>query len=121
MGTTSSGYPRRTLDRKQYMVHTAIWEELNGPVPDDMDLHHVCKNKMCFNPRHLMAIGKFAHMFIHGGDGPARTKLLQTHCVHGHEFNAENTYINRFSASSMERRCKACNRNRQQSRRYLRK
>jgi hypothetical protein len=32
----------------------------------------------------------------------------QTHCVNGHEFTAENTYLDKRSSGRQSRRCRTC-------------
>jgi len=75
-------------------------------------LHQLnCPNKNCWNPNHLyygshqdnmddkVAIGHA----INPKDGN------KTHCIHGHEFNEENTYIDK---KRNKRVCRTCVRNR---------
>jgi hypothetical protein len=34
-------------------AHVVAWEAVNGPVPDGMDLDHLCRVRACRNPEHL--------------------------------------------------------------------
>lgn len=44
----------RKKDRvKRSMAHKIMWEILCGPVPDGLELDHLCKFKGCVNPDHL--------------------------------------------------------------------
>lgn len=38
--------------RKKY-AHVASYEELVGPIPDGLQLDHLCRNRRCINPAHL--------------------------------------------------------------------
>jgi len=34
-------------------AHRVAWVKANGPVPDDLDLDHLCRNRACINVEHL--------------------------------------------------------------------
>lgn len=44
-----------TSNKKRYgfRVHRVIWNEVNGPIPDQMRVLHKCDNPPCCNPDHL--------------------------------------------------------------------
>lgn len=64
-----------------------------------LHVHHVCGSKACINPDHLEAIAPRDHGRLHGSD-------RRTHCVNGHPFTPENTYIE----PAGWQRCRACGR-----------
>lgn len=37
-------------------VHRAVWEHVNGPVPEGLELDHLCHVRNCVNPAHLQAV-----------------------------------------------------------------
>lgn len=47
------GYARRTRDRKSRYAYRLLYEERYGPVPDGLQLDHLCRNRRCVNPDHL--------------------------------------------------------------------
>lgn len=54
---TSDGYGRKRLaggGRKA--AHRWHYEQEHGPIPDGMQLDHLCRNRACCNPDHLEAV-----------------------------------------------------------------
>jgi len=37
-------------------AHKVYWERVNGPVPDGLQLDHLCRVRACVNPMHLEAV-----------------------------------------------------------------
>ena|SRR5882724_11110236 len=110
-----SGYAIKFIGRKGYTLHREIWQELYGKLDRKMDLHHICGNKKCYNPNHLMALSRFAHFFIH--NERIRGRLMQTHCLRGHEFTDANTYISKNPGYVGGRNCRKCHAMREANRR----
>lgn len=49
VGWVPDGGPRSIMT----LVHRVAWSSVNGPVPDDMTVDHICHTKRCVNPDHL--------------------------------------------------------------------
>ena len=49
------GYGRVRVDgnARSVSAHRYYYEKLVGPIPDGMEIDHLCKNPSCVNPRHL--------------------------------------------------------------------
>lgn len=47
------GYGRIRIGGKLYQAHRYFWEEANGPIPEGLQLDHLCRNPSCVNPDHL--------------------------------------------------------------------
>lgn len=54
--TRPNGYGRFGRDGGQISSHRYFWEKENGPVPDGLELDHLCSNPLCCNPSHLEAV-----------------------------------------------------------------
>lgn len=54
---TTQGYGRfmswRAGRWQNTYAHIWAWEDANGPVPEDMEIDHLCSNKRCVRPSHL--------------------------------------------------------------------
>jgi len=45
--------PTTSNDGKKRVAHVWLWEQHNGPVPDGLELDHLCRIKLCVRPEHL--------------------------------------------------------------------
>jgi hypothetical protein len=46
-------YGRIQRNGRLMPAHRLIWEQLRGPIPDGLELHHKCENTRCVNPDHM--------------------------------------------------------------------
>lgn len=83
-------------------AHRYAYASLIGPLADELQLDHLCGTPLCVNPAHLEPVTQRENL-----RRMARTN--KTHCVHGHEFTPENTYM----TSSGHRYCRECKKRRQ--------
>jgi hypothetical protein len=105
-----NGYGYATAGSKRPLAHRLVYELLVGPIPDGLQLDHLCRNRLCVNPDHLEPVT--AHVNLHRGYGRTRFRSEQTVCVRGHDFTPENTYIN----SRGNRTCRTCSQMHEQNR-----
>ncbi len=47
------GYGRCQWRRKTWKTHRLVFTWLVGPIPPEMQLDHLCRNRRCCNPTHL--------------------------------------------------------------------
>jgi hypothetical protein len=50
------GYGRINRGGRETFAHIYEWEKVNGPVPEGLELDHLCRNPACCNPEHLEAV-----------------------------------------------------------------
>lgn len=50
-----AGYGKLTLHGKQIGAHVASYILHKGEIPKGLEIMHTCANKLCVNPKHLIA------------------------------------------------------------------
>jgi hypothetical protein len=91
------GHGRIKFEGRMREAHRVVYELIKGPVPEGLELDHLCKLPCCVNPDHLEPVTHAVNM--------RRSKPGQkTHCINGHEYNEKNTYWWRGTS----RHCRAC-------------
>lgn len=82
---------RNGLRTKHVLAHRASWLILRGPIPDNLMIDHLCRNRRCINPSHLELVTGKTNVLR--GIGLTAINANKTECLKGHPFTAENTYI----------------------------
>lgn len=77
-----------------------------GPIPEGLVLDHLCRNRACVNHLHLEPVTQRENVMR--GVNVTALNARKTHCVNGHEFTSENTWLENGS----KRRCRRCAANR---------
>jgi hypothetical protein len=91
-------------------AHRLVYEALVGPIPQGLQLDHLCRNRACVRPEHLEPVTQQVNL-ARGNGLPAR-RARQTECIYGHPFDAANTLVTKFG-----RVCRTCNREKARLRR----
>jgi hypothetical protein len=89
------------------VAHRVSHLVFKGPIPDGYEIDHLCRNRPCINPAHLEAVTHRENGLR--GESVMAKQALQTHCIHGHEFTPENTYVR---TKKHKRECRQCMRER---------
>jgi len=87
-------------------IQTEALPTFRGPVPKGraLQLDHLCKNKRCFNPKHLEIVSARTNT-LRADDAPASVNLKKEICIRGHVLTGENIQLKKG-----HRICKACRR-----------
>lgn len=88
----NGGYGRICVKDKRLMVHRVSYFIHKGIIPEDFVVDHLCNNTFCINPYHLEAKTQKDNGY-RAINSLTTINSLKTHCIRGHEFTKENTYI----------------------------
>jgi hypothetical protein len=98
-----NGYARCSVGGKSGYAHRIMYELFRGPIPEGLQIDHLCKNRMCVNPMHLQPVSLLENLLR----GPIGVKLSQTHCKRGHPLFGDNLRTPAKSGNG-RRICKTC-------------
>lgn len=77
-----TGYGAVHRGKQTLRAHRLVYAERRGPIPDNLHLDHLCRNKACVNPDHLEPVTKEENERRHW----AQAERVTT-CIHGHDKN----------------------------------
>lgn len=98
-----SGYGRVYIGHSKYaLAHRVAYELANGPIPADLTIDHLCRNRSCVNPAHMEAVSRAENTMR--GDTLGARNAAKTRCKRGHLLDDANTYLTRQGW----RRCRQC-------------
>lgn len=88
--TDQKGYGRITRNNRKHSAHRYMYKLLVGPIPDGLELDHLCRVTSCVNPAHLEPVTTREN--LRRSTAASTLNALKTHCPAGHEYTPENTY-----------------------------
>lgn len=92
---------RVSKERRSVLAHRWAWEMAHGPIPEGLEIDHLCRNRACVRLDHLEAV-EHAINVQRGLKG-----VLYTHCKQGHPMITANLKISRRTGA---RSCRECHR-----------
>lgn len=73
---------------KTVRAHRFSYELFNGPIPANLVLDHLCRNRACVNPAHLEAVSHWTNNAR--GIGISAENLRKVYCKRGHLLEGDN-------------------------------
>lgn len=99
----TAGYGHLRVEGRLRKAHRVSYELLVGPIPEGLQLDHLCRNRACCNPDHLRPVTVFENIHAPGSVATGALHAAKTHCPQGHEYTPENIY--RYEN---RRHCRTC-------------
>lgn len=97
----SRGYGQVGVLGVSKSTHRVAYELLVGPIPEQLQIDHLCRNKPCCNPQHLEPVTVLENM-------RRRPDTNKSHCTHGHAMTPANTIIKPRADGRFIRNCRVC-------------
>lgn len=105
--TSGHGHGQFYVGDQKFTAHRWLYELLVGPVPDGLELDHLCRVPACVRPSHLEPVTHKENVLR--GVAPTALNAAKTQCDKGHPFDAANTSV----LADGSRRCRTCHRDRE--------
>lgn len=94
---TPSGYGSAYWSGRLNRAHRLIYEILRGPIPEGLQIDHLCRVRCCVNPDHLEPV-------THLENVRRGSRATKTHCIRGHLLSGKNLR----NCKNGWRRCRTC-------------
>jgi hypothetical protein len=105
------GYGRIRIGHKFVVAHRYAWMQVNGPIPEGLELDHLCKVRHCVNPDHLEPVDHLTNV-RRGERGLVINEMRDyepmMECHEGHRMVGDNIYVRPDGYVQ----CRECNRRR---------
>jgi hypothetical protein len=85
-------------------AHRVSYETFVGPIPDGLQIDHLCRNRLCVNPVHLEPVTGRVNTLR--GNTITAANFAKTECKSDHPLAGANLKV----LPSGERRCRTCER-----------
>lgn len=108
---TGDGYGSFALDhstsgKRNIGAHRWAWEHLVGPIPEGLQVDHLCRVRRCVNPDHMEIVSSM----VNTRRGQAWSQPSEACRKAGHPMSGENVRVTRLASGRVRRTCRACER-----------
>ena len=100
--TNSKGYGAVGSGKKGVtaLAHRVVFAAAKGPIPSEMTVDHLCRNRLCQNVEHMELVTR--------AENSRRALEARTHCKHGHALEGENVRLKQSVDGYVRRICTEC-------------
>lgn len=103
----SQGYATLwTPPNKVVRLHRFMYEQIVGPIPEGMELDHLCRNRQCCNPDHLEPVTSDEN--TRRGDSPGAMAARTGTCKYGHSLADAILFKQTNGRGTYGRKCRTC-------------
>jgi hypothetical protein len=100
-GRLIKGYGILLHDDRMHQAHRLVYELVKGPIPEGLQLHHLCFTPACVNPLHLEPVTRSVNS--------RQRNFKRTHCRRGHPFSPTGVpMISPLMRGTPRQICKVC-------------
>lgn len=99
------GYGLIKIGRTPRFAHRVSFEAWMGPIPEGLQIDHLCRVRDCCNPEHLEPVSSRENT-MRSPVAPAAVNSRKTKCKNGHDLAGENLYV----SPNGYRHCRECRR-----------
>lgn len=103
-GATLKGHGQIRIKWKCYYTHRLVYEHFKGPIPPELEIDHLCRNRACCNPDHLEAVTHRENVLR--GTSPCAVRASKQTCSRGHIYDV----LRARKVGLPGRRCSICER-----------
>lgn len=104
LGSKGRGYGHLSKGRRQVQAHRWVYEQKFGFIAEGKECHHICANRGCVNPDHIIIVTRKEHIAQDRKMGYAAYRRNKTRCPRGHPYSGTNLCID----SRGKRLCREC-------------
>lgn len=87
-------YGCKMVNRKRWMAHNLVYTLMVGPIPEGMELDHLCRTPRCVRPEHLEPVPHKTNVLR--GESPAAGHARKTCCPLGHPYDGTHRNGRRY-------------------------
>jgi len=84
-GKSGSGYGVFDWKRRSVSAHRFAYTMIVGPIPEGLQVDHLCHRRLCVNPAHLRCVTAKENI----ANAPNHS-AQRTHCPRGHKYSHRN-------------------------------
>ena len=98
----NKGYGVLCYKYKRMYIHRFIYDYFYGNLKPNLQIDHLCRNRLCVNPKHLEQVTHKTNTLR--GFSFSAINSRKTHCPKGHPYSGDNLCFDYRGT----RRCKKC-------------